>query len=46
MATAPTAAEQLVFYTANFPDATSVQLSILNNSVSQDGDMTLRSLLA
>jgi hypothetical protein len=25
-------------YTANFPDATSVQLSILNNSVSRDGD--------
>ena len=38
VATPSTAAEQLVFYTANFPDATSVQLSILNNSVSQDGD--------
>lgn len=33
-----TAAEQLVFYTANFPDATSVQLSVRNNSVSQDRD--------
>jgi hypothetical protein len=38
MATPSMAAEQLVFYTANFPDATSVQLSVLNNSVSQDGD--------
>ncbi|MFC3325061.1 hypothetical protein [Mesorhizobium cantuariense] len=34
----PTMAEQLIFYTANFPDATSVRLSVLNNSVSQDGD--------
>lgn len=32
----PSMAEQLVFYTATFPDATSVQLSVLNNSVSQD----------
>jgi hypothetical protein len=34
----PSMAEQLTFYTAHFPDATSVQLSVLNNSVSQDGD--------
>jgi hypothetical protein len=34
----PSMAEQPIFFTANFPDATSVQLSILNNSVSQDGD--------
>ncbi|MEO5760204.1 MAG: hypothetical protein ABIQ51_25495 [Mesorhizobium sp.] len=33
-----TAAERLVFYTANFPDATSVQLSVRNNGVSQDRD--------
>lgn len=26
-------AEQVVFYTANFPDATSVQLSVLNDTV-------------
>ncbi len=32
------AAEQQVFYIANFPDATSVQLSVRNNSVSQDRD--------
>lgn len=38
VATPSMAAEQLIFHTANFPDATSVQLSILNNSVSQDGD--------
>ncbi|WP_287289049.1 hypothetical protein [Mesorhizobium sp.] len=38
VATPSMAAEQLIFYTANFPDATSVQLSILNNSVSRDGD--------
>jgi hypothetical protein len=38
LATPSMAAEQLIFYTANFPDATSVQLSILNNSVSRDGD--------
>jgi len=38
VATPLMAAQQLVFYTANFPDATSVQLSVLNNTVSQDGD--------
>ncbi len=38
VATPSMAAERLVFHTANFPDATSVQLSILNNSVSQDRD--------
>ncbi|RWO56916.1 hypothetical protein [Mesorhizobium sp.] len=38
VATPSMAAEQLVFYTAYFPDATSVQLRVLNNSVSQDGD--------
>jgi hypothetical protein len=38
VATPSMAAEQLIFYTASFPDATSVQLSILNNSVSRDGD--------
>ncbi|WP_287254509.1 hypothetical protein [Mesorhizobium sp.] len=38
VATPSTAAEQLIFYTASFPDATSVQLSILNSSVSRDGD--------
>jgi hypothetical protein len=38
VATPSMAAEQLIFYTANFPDATSVQLSILNSSVSQGGD--------
>jgi hypothetical protein len=38
MVATPSMAEQLVFYTASFPDATSVQLSVLNNSVSQDGD--------
>ncbi|TIO07817.1 hypothetical protein [Mesorhizobium sp.] len=38
MATPSMAAEQLVFYTANFPDATSVQLSVTNNSVSLLGD--------
>ncbi|RTM09243.1 MAG: hypothetical protein EKK31_06625 [Hyphomicrobiales bacterium] len=32
----PSMAEQLIFYTATFPDATAVQLSVLNNSVSQD----------
>ncbi|RWP32029.1 MAG: hypothetical protein EOR03_21225, partial [Mesorhizobium sp.] len=34
----PSMAEQLVFYTANFPDATSVQLSVQSNSVSRGGD--------
>ena len=38
VATPSIAAEQLVFYTAIFQDATSVQLSVLNNSVSQHGD--------
>jgi hypothetical protein len=38
VATPSMAAEQLIFHTANFPDATSVQLSMLNNSVAQDGD--------
>lgn len=38
MVATPSMAEQLVFYTANFPDATSVQLSVQSNSVSQDGD--------
>jgi hypothetical protein len=38
VATPLMAAEQLIFYTANFPDATSVQLSVRGNSVSQDGD--------
>lgn len=38
VATPSMAAERLIFYTANFPDATSVQLSILNNSVSRDED--------
>ncbi|MER9272857.1 hypothetical protein [Mesorhizobium sp. M0643] len=32
------AAEQLIFYTASFPDATSVQLSVVNNNVSLYGD--------
>lgn len=32
----PSMAEQLIFYTATFPDASSVQLSVLNNSVSQE----------
>ncbi|RWA75386.1 MAG: hypothetical protein EOQ28_09835 [Mesorhizobium sp.] len=32
----PSMAEQLVFYTATFPDATSVQLSVLSDRVSQD----------
>lgn len=36
VATPSMAAEQLIFHTANFPDATSVQLSIVN-SVAQDG---------
>jgi hypothetical protein len=35
VATPLMAAEQLIFYTANFPDATSVQLSVQSNSVSQ-----------
>jgi hypothetical protein len=34
----PSTAEQPIFYTASFPDATSVQLSIIDNSVSQDAD--------
>jgi hypothetical protein len=38
VATPSMAGEQLVFYTANFPDATSVQLSVRSNSVSQSGD--------
>ncbi|WP_192177402.1 hypothetical protein [Mesorhizobium amorphae] len=38
VATPSIAAEQLVFYAATFPDATSVQLSVLDNSISQDGD--------
>jgi hypothetical protein len=38
VATPSMAAERLIFYTANFPDATSVQLSVRSNSVSQDGD--------
>ncbi|WP_027151838.1 hypothetical protein [Mesorhizobium sp. WSM2561] len=38
VATPLMAAEQLIFYTANFPDATSVQLSVLSNSVSQNSD--------
>lgn len=38
VATPLMAAERQVFYTASFPDATSFQLSVLNNSVSQDGD--------
>ena len=32
----PGMAQQLMFYTATFPDATSVQLSVLSNSVSRD----------
>lgn len=36
VATPSMAADHLVFYSANFQDATSVQLSILNNSVSKD----------
>lgn len=46
VATPSMAEERLIFYTANFPDATSVQLSVQSNSVSQDGTMTLRSLSA
>lgn len=38
VATPSMTAEQLIFYTANFPDATSVQLSVLSNSIPQDGD--------
>ncbi|MCF6111024.1 hypothetical protein [Mesorhizobium muleiense] len=38
VATPSMAEERLIFYTANFPDATSVQLSVQSNSVSQDGD--------
>ncbi|MGX9177954.1 hypothetical protein [Mesorhizobium sp. BHbdii] len=38
VATPSMAAEQLVFHTANFPDATSVQLSVMNNSDSRHGD--------
>ena len=38
VATPSIAAEQLIFYTAHFPDATSVQLSVQSNSISQDGD--------
>ncbi|MEI8700958.1 hypothetical protein EOD08_01930 [Mesorhizobium sp. M6A.T.Ca.TU.002.02.2.1] len=38
VATPSMAAEQLVFYTASFPDATSVQLSVMDNSVSPYGD--------
>ncbi|WP_287184483.1 hypothetical protein [Mesorhizobium sp.] len=38
VATPSMAAERLIFYTANFPDATSVQLSVLSNSVSQNSD--------
>lgn len=38
VATPSMAGEQLVFYTANFPDATSVQLSVMNNSISLYGD--------
>ncbi|CAN7588034.1 hypothetical protein LJR234_004480 [Mesorhizobium amorphae] len=38
MVATPSMAEQVVFYTAHFPDATSVQLSVLNNSVSHDSD--------
>ncbi|MER8467061.1 hypothetical protein [Mesorhizobium sp. M1396] len=38
VATPSTAAERLIFYTASFPDATSVQLSVVNNSVSLYGD--------
>lgn len=38
VATPSMAAEQLIFYTASFPDATSVQLSVVNNSVSLYGD--------
>jgi hypothetical protein len=37
VATPSIAAEQLIFYTANFPDATSVQLSVLSNRVSTGG---------
>lgn len=38
MATPSARAEQLVFYTANFPDATSVQLSVKSEAVSGTGD--------
>jgi hypothetical protein len=38
VATPSMTAEQLIFYTASFPDATSVQLSVVNNSVSLYGD--------
>ncbi|WP_292593699.1 hypothetical protein [Mesorhizobium sp.] len=41
VATPSMAEERLIFYTANFPDATSVQLSVQSNSVSQDGDYDL-----
>lgn len=35
VATPSMAAERLIFYTANFPDATSVQLSILNKRLAR-----------
>jgi hypothetical protein len=38
MATPSSGAEQLVFHVANFPDATSVQLSVISESVSNGGD--------
>lgn len=38
VATPLMAAEKLIFYTASFGDATSVQLSVLDNSVSRNGD--------
>jgi hypothetical protein len=38
MATPSSRAEQLVFHTSNFPDATSVQLSIMSDSASRGTD--------
>jgi hypothetical protein len=38
IATPSSGAEQLVFYTASFPDASSVQLSIMSDSISKDGE--------
>jgi hypothetical protein len=38
VATPSSRAEQLIFYTASFPDATSVQLSVVSDSVSHSAD--------
>jgi hypothetical protein len=38
MATPFSRAEQLVFYTANFPDTTTVQLSIVSDKISHTAD--------